>query len=70
MRRHVVVVVTDDDWAAERTDDLHALVRTGVVADYVAGAQEVCHALRTAVVKDYVQRVQVGVYVAEYGYES
>ena len=67
LRRHVVVVIADDYGAAERTDDLHALVRASIVADYVAGAQEVSHALRTAVVENDVQCVQVGVYVAEYG---
>ena len=70
LRRNIVVVVPDNDGAAERADDLHALVRAGVVADDIAGAQEVGNALGAAVVENDVQGVQVGVYVAEYGYKS
>ena len=66
-RRHVVVVVAHDNRAAECPHYLHALVRTGVVANHVAGAEKIRHALGATVVKDHVERVQVGVYVAEYG---
>ena len=57
-------MVANDDRAAERAYDLHALVRAGVVADDVAGAQEVGHALGAAVVENDVQRVEKGTAVS------
>ena len=65
-RGYVVVVVAHHHRTAKLASDLKTLVRTGVVTHHVTGAEIIGHALVPAVFEHRLQRIDIGVNVAEY----
>ena len=55
-----MIVVALDDGTAERAYDLEAFVRTGVVADDIAGAEILFRALVDRIGQNNLKSVEVG----------
>ena len=60
-----MVVIAHDDGTAKVADDLQTFAGTGIVADDVAGTEEIRHALAATVVQNDLERVEVRVDVTE-----
>ena len=65
-----MVVIPLDDGTFKRTDDFKAFVRTGIVAYNIPRSEIFINPLRAGVVQHHLERIDVGMDIAQYSYLS